>query len=85
MELSHAMKTLKRLPKNVVIQFPSGKWGFVGSVSVSLLYLLDGEIVSTDVQIAEVRKWHGVPFQKRLKTRVWDTKEDAERAALEIV
>jgi hypothetical protein len=73
---------LGKLPPNCVIQFPSKTWGFVGSVDVRLGYLLDGNVVETDEQAKEVLKYHGLPFQKRVKTRTYPTKEAAEAAAL---
>lgn len=72
-----------KLPQNCVIQFPSGTWGFVGSVDIRLGYLLDGHTINTDEDVATAASFSGIEarFRPRLKTRTYPTKEDAELAA----
>ena len=74
------------LPTNEIIQFPTGKWGFVGRVSVSLSFGRKDGTPLTDDDEAEIARLHshgarfvvgkGTPF----KMLVWDTKADAESA-----
>lgn len=74
------------LPANEIIMFPTGKWGFVGRVSLSLMYGRKDDTPLTPDDEAEIVRLHshggrfvtgkGTPY-KRL---VWDTKADAESA-----
>jgi hypothetical protein len=81
------MSIFGRLPDNVLIDYPTGKWGFVGHVDVRLCWVMeDGSFVPPDVcqRIVEscypamVRKAHGV------KTRAFDTREEAVAFAAEL-
>jgi hypothetical protein len=63
-----------------LIQYPSGRWGFVGKVPAVLAFINKetGE-APTDEQVAKANSF-GVRFSG-LKTRSWATKEEAEAAA----
>ena len=63
-----------------VQKFPSGKYGFVGSVPASLLWIGEAK------DIEDARKF-GAGLLKRagkIQTRVWNTADDAWKAAEEI-
>ena len=63
------------LPQNVVIQFPSGQWGFVGKVRTDLAYVSkDGKPLTTK-QIDNTQKFG--PRLAGVKTRSFDTKKEA--------
>jgi hypothetical protein len=74
-----------KLPANSVIHFPSGKWGFVGSVDVRLAMVLDGQVIETEEQLAEAARCYQVEMygmvRRRLTSRVWDSQEEALQAA----
>lgn len=76
-----------KITKAHVIQFPSGKFGFVGKVPVDLAFEYDS---IEDVKAAQ----HSGPGIARkiaerngriFHTRVWDTAEDALRSAHNIL
>jgi hypothetical protein len=82
-EMAGAMKILHNLPDNVVIQFPSGQWGFVGRVDARLMYeQKDGSPASAE-QIAKVMQ-HGSGLVRDVQRRTWDTKEEALTAAQQL-
>lgn len=64
-----------------VIQFPTGTWGFVGSVPVPLKYeRRDGKPLSAEDQ--STLAGANIPgMLKEFKTRSWKTREDAAKAA----
>ncbi len=63
------------LPQNSLMQYPTGCWGFVGSVRADLCYVqLDGS-PATDAQLDKARGFG--PRLARLKTRSFATKADA--------
>jgi hypothetical protein len=63
----------------VVIQFPSGTWGFVGRVPASLsLVMKDGSPVTPEA--AKIASGFG-PALANVKTRAWATKGEALAAA----
>ncbi len=67
------MSAFKKLSGNLglhVIQFPSGKFGYVGSVPADIYYV-DG---ATDKQIADAKQF-GESFGP--KRRIFATREDA--------
>lgn len=72
------------LPTNEIIQFPSGKWGFVGRVSISLLYGRKDDKPLTHDDEAEIVRLNSVGArfvtgrETAYKRLVWDTKADAE-------
>jgi hypothetical protein len=66
-------------PKNQVIQFPNGKWGFVGKVSPELAFITKEGNKPSEKQI-EVAK-HCGPGIVGLKSRVWNTQEEATTEA----
>ena len=75
-ELAQAMKVMGKLGLHV-IKFPSGKYGFVGSVPVDLAY-------SGDPERVEMAMKFGPGLFKDVHRRVWDTEEDARKEALEL-
>ena len=79
-EMTQAFKILGDLPKNQIIQYPSGRWGFVGSVNIALLYRrIDGAPL-TEEDMKDIQQV-GVGFLKsRIKSISFATKEDAELA-----
>ena len=67
------------LPPNVLIQFPSGNWGFVGRVSVGLGYIQPNGQEATEEDCENARQVG--PRLAGLTQRVWLTAEDAIEAA----
>jgi len=63
-----------------VLQYPSGRWGFAGSVPVELAFeMKDGSALDPDqVRIALSC---GPGFAKKMRSRSWATREEAEAAA----
>lgn len=71
-----------RIKKNVVIQYPSGRWGFAGSVSAELTYVqLDGS-PATQEQLATAARFG--PRLARVTTRAFTTKAEALQAAADL-
>lgn len=63
------------LPKNALIQFSTGCWGFVGSVRADLCYVqIDGS-PATDAQLEKARQFG--PRLAGVKTRVFTTESEA--------
>jgi hypothetical protein len=67
------------LPTNHIIQYPSGRWGFVGAMHAELAYITKDGGTPTERQL-HAAKLAG-PAVAGLKTRSWATKEDAIEAA----
>jgi len=68
-----------RLPLSL-IKFPSGKWGFVGSVPVNLRY----DPTPTAEQVVEIKQVSTPALVLKrygIKTRVWNSREEAIEAA----
>ncbi len=64
-----------------VIQYPSGKWGFVGSVPAELSYVTKQ---GGSISAANIEKQLRLPANKRIiKSRAWLTKEAAVEEANE--
>jgi N12 class adenine-specific DNA methylase/broad specificity phosphatase PhoE len=59
-----------------VIQFPSGKWGFVGSVPNDLGYEQKDGSPATPEQVSNIKQF-GAGFVSGVRKRGWDTKEQA--------
>lgn len=75
-ELTHALEVVRNLPRNVLNRFPSGKWGFVGAVSVPLAYVSkDGTTPPTEEQLRIAHQYG--PALANVRTRTWETREDA--------
>ncbi len=70
------------LPPNVLIKFPSGNWGFVGSVSVGLGYIQPNGQEATEEDYENARQVG--PRLAGLIQRVWLTSMDAIEAAKEL-
>lgn len=65
-----------KLPENVLEQYPSGRWGFVGSVRADLaICRVDGSPASED-EIAQAKQF-GLGFCSGLTTRSFATEADA--------
>jgi hypothetical protein len=81
-EMVNALKNISKLPSNALIQFPSGRWGYVGSVDMRLAFVRkDGtECTAQDVENAAIAG----PAFAGLKTKAWDTKDAAIAAAAAI-
>ena len=71
-----------KLPPNVIDQFPSGKWGFSGSVDARLAYVTKDGGTPTEKQFKDAIQVG--PGIIGLRTRVWPTMEDALREAARI-
>ena len=69
-----------KLPTNSLIQYPSGRWGFVGRVDAELAYV-DAATggPATPEQMKDARQFG--PRLARVKERAWDTAEEALAAA----
>lgn len=66
---------MSRLPKNVLTKYPTGCWGFVGSVRADLCYVqMDGS-PATDAQLEKARQFG--PRLAHLKECTFATKADA--------
>ena len=79
------------LPTNEIIQFPSGKWGFVGRVSISLIYSRKDDTTLTPEDEAEIVRLNSVGGRfvtgkgTAFKRLVWDTREDAKACLATVV
>ncbi len=78
-----------QLPTNVLIDFPSGKYGFVGSVSFPLTYANeDGSIPVLSAEDHQLLARANYPALVKkslgLVTRVFDTPEDARVFAADL-
>ncbi len=71
--------TLKGLPVNAIIQFPSGRWGFTGKVSGELAFVNKDGGPPTEKQLQDAREFG--PGLIGIKGRAWDTKKEALAAA----
>lgn len=71
-----------KMAPNCILQYPSGRWGFAGSVHPRLAF------VRKDGGTPEARQlWEARQFGPRLaglKTRSWATEEEARAAAAAI-
>ena len=81
-ELQQATRIVGSLPPNVLQQFPSGRWGFCGSVHPSLRFEMSDGSPPTD-EALNVARQCGPGFARHLGlgSRTWATAEDAEAAA----
>lgn len=73
--LAQAMQMLANLPRNSLMQFPSGKWGFVGKVDAHLMYVTKEGTTPTEAQFRAAAQMG--PGIVGLKTRTWHTEEEA--------
>ena len=71
-----------QLPPNVLVQFPAGSWGFVGSVDARLAYVTEDGAEPTQEQLEDARSFG--PQLARVKTRSWPTAAAALAAAAEL-
>ena len=77
-ELADSMALLAHLPTNVLIQFPSGRWGFVGHVDARLCYTSPDGGNADPAEIAKARSFG--PALAKIKRRSWDTATEAAAA-----
>lgn len=70
------------LPKHVLIQHSTGRWGFVGTVDGRLAYIGKDGSPATEAQLKSASQCG--PGFVGLKTRTWETQAEAEAAAAEI-
>lgn len=70
------------LPKNSLIQYPTGRWGFVGSVDARLAYVAKDGSTPTKKMLQDALTFG--PNLAGVKTRAWNTKEEALQAAKEL-
>lgn len=73
--LAQAARILANLPKNHVTQFPSGRWGFCGSVRADLAYRRKDGSPLTDVDIDNIRQVG--PRLAGVASVTFDSREDA--------
>ena len=64
-----------KLRENIVEQYPTGRWGFVGSVRADLAYIQRDGSPATEEQLKKCLQFG--PRLARLKTRTWPTEEAA--------
>jgi hypothetical protein len=79
-EMQQMMAVISNLPANLLSKNPAGSWSFCGRVDARLLLVMrDGTDVPSDL----VRKCqrHGRGLFPEVRTRVWQTREDAETYA----
>ena len=72
------MSTPMRLPPNALIKNPAGTWSFVGAVSPELAYVTRDGGTPTAQQLEDARSFG--PGIVGLRSRVWQTREEAELA-----
>jgi len=82
-ELQSAMRMLGSLPKNLITQFPSGRWGFVGSVNAQLLYRRKDSQPLTDQDCENIASF-GPGLLKHIESLSYATAEEAEQAAKDL-
>lgn len=70
---------MSALPEHCLIQFPAGSWGFVGSVDTRLAFVSKDGSEATAEQIKNAQQFG--PRLAGVKTRSWETKQDAIDAA----
>lgn len=64
-----------KLPENDVIQFPTGRWGFVGRVRADLAYVAKDGTPATEEQLDTAQRFG--PRLAGVTTRTFDTREEA--------
>lgn len=86
-EISSFLKNKKSLPENVLVQHPSGKWGFAGKVHHSLHWEKDGNPVSDeDLKAIQDAASFGEAFgdseakKRGVQKRTFNTREEAKSA-----
>ncbi len=71
---------LGRLPLNNVMQYPTGRWGFVGTVDGRLAAEHTDGTPLTEQEMIDCRKF-GRGLFKNIRSRSWETREEAIAAA----
>ncbi len=64
-----------KLPTNCLIQFPTGKWGYVGRVDVRLMFTAPDGGTPDPAEVDNARRFG--PALAKVKTRTWDTEAEA--------
>lgn len=78
-EIAGALNLLGSITTCQTIQYPSGRWGFVGLVPIELSYIqLNGDPPTAE-QANDIRKF-GPGLVRSCKRRAWDTEELALEA-----
>ena len=77
-----AIKAGGGLPENVLRQYPTGRWGFCGSVAAELAFVTKDGGTPTESQLDAAR--HCGPGIAGLRPRTWDSKAAALAAVAEI-
>lgn len=84
MELANAARIIGNLPPNVVTQYPSGRWGFVGRVDGRLAHeALDGSELDART-LRDIASFGPGLFAHKARHRTWNTREEAIEAAREL-
>lgn len=68
------------LPRNSLIRFPSGRWGFVGRVDPALAVERADGTPATDEEVAKARQF-GMGLFRDLRRPTWATRGEALAAA----
>lgn len=82
-ELQQGMKMLGSLPRNLITQFPSGRWGFVGSVNAQLIYQRKDGQPLTDKDCQDIASF-GPGLLRHIESLSWATAQEAEQAAKDL-
>lgn len=78
------MKVLKGIQSCFVIDYPNGRWGFVGRVPADLMYAHKDGTACSEEELLELRRSSNPAMsmnQLKVKTLSWATKEEAVAAA----
>ena len=82
-ELRSSMRMLGSLPRNLITKYPSGRWGFVGSVNVRLVYQRKDGQPLTDKDCENIQQF-GPGLLKHIKSLSYTTAQEAEQAAKDL-
>jgi len=81
MAMASALRALGKLPPHVLIEYSTGKWGFVGSVHPDLSYrMTDGSSVPAELRQKIASFGRGL-FKNQVVSCAWDSRQDAIDAA----
>ena len=82
-ELQSAMGMLGSLPKNLITQYPNGRWGFVGSVNARLVYQRKDGQPLTEKDCQDIQQF-GPGLLKHIESLSYATAKEAEQAAKDL-
>ena len=86
-ELANALSNVQGIDKAHLSQFPSGKWGFVGSVDARLTFKKEdgSELTEDDVKYISQAQSRAMAMKARgVKSLAWDTREQAIKSAFDL-